>query len=1402
NFNLFYPLGAGQVGYWQGARPDLRAWRFASTYDADGLQADPLFVDMAGADAVTGYDRGAGVDYGADDDFHLQSTVGSYHNGDWLPDAGHSPAIDRGDDADAYDNEPAPDGGYRNLGAYGNTPEASLSPAQYVLVISPNGGEQWAQTSDQTVKWRSDGFAGTIDIHYTPDNGGSWLPLAADVPNVDSWLWENIATPISDQYLIRIEAHDDAGIVDVSDALFAVTVPIAFYYVDDTSDAGDQYTPGFTGDNGNDGLSPSTPMASVWAVLDAYDMNPGDRIFVDTGVYSVTSNILIEYLDSGVTIIGPTVADQHAVLVRGNIAGGNYVFELRDAHYVSIRNLSITNANTGVYIADASTYATLADNVIYDNADYGVYIADSDSSHVTLTGNTFYGTTGNNDTDQEYGVRAYGSSPTVTGNTAYHTPGTDLYGMRFEDIGAGEFTDNTVYNNSHTGLWLRGTDLTVTGNTVHDNVTGMYIDDTHSGTYAQVHGNTVYNNTTGISTDGYDEVFDNEVYGNTSSGIWTGTGDWRLIHDNEVYRNYDGLYLRCGSASDNRVWGQTNVGIRAGYTSVDIDGNVSYGNAYGMYISADYGGVNVRNNLVYDNTYVGIQANSAMAYGTSVEIVNNTVYEPGVPALTIVNDSKNVHLRNNILSSQTSYELYVSDNSQNGFASDYNLFHYDGTGPFLYWQQDWTSQADWFLEIGFDEHSLVVTDPMFVDVDGPDDVLGVAGPGLDASYWDNEDFTGDPVLTRTDFGIDFNWSTGSPGTGVPSDNFSARWEGYVLIPAAGDWTFYSLADNGERFYFGGVGETLDDLDAGDLRIDHWDWDGGAEQSWLAEGLAQGMYPIRYEMHEVNTYAKAHLKWKGPDVDKQVIPRWNLSDVPVLGDFGIDDDLHLQSTHGSYHGGSWLADAADSPGIDAADPSDTFGDEPTPNGDRRNLGAYGNTDEASKSPANYIQVMFPNGSDKLRVGEGEIITWRSGGAVGSVNILFSRDGGGAWETLASGVPDDGDYAWNPSGAPTQLGLIRVEDATDPAVGDNSDSTFALGPAGSDYYLNIPGDPDTGDNEYTNASGHNANSGTHPDFPMASLRALLAAYDLGPGDTVWVDTGTYSLFATVEIGAQDSGMTIRGPVEAGNEAVFDRANREWNVFELRGAEDVTVEHITLTGGNRGLWAGESTLRLTLDHLTARDNKQTGAYLAAGSNDATIVHSTFYGTTGSDNTDQNRGLEVYATGATVDDSDFYHTPGSHGEGLYARDISDITATNNEAWANATGMWVRAANYTVSGNVVHDNTTGMYLDDTNGGTYGEAFGNEAYGNTTGINSDGFDEVYDNDVHDNSGSGIRAGYNDWRTIHDNEVYRNEDGIWLQRGVAEHNRVWGSSVVGIRGAAEDAYIRHNVIYGNTYGVYV
>ena len=76
---------------------------------------------------------------------------------------------------------------------------------------------------------------------------------------------------------------------------------------------------------------------------------------------------------------------------------------------------------------------------------------------------------------------------------------------------------------------------------------------------------------------------------------------------------------------------------------------------------------------------------------------------------------------------------------------------------------------------------------------------------------------------------------------------------------------------------------------------------------------------------------------------------NLNQDPLFVD-AAGGDYHLQSEAGSWHGGAWARDDNTSPCIDAADPATPrTGLEPVPHGGKVNIGAYGNTAQASKTP---------------------------------------------------------------------------------------------------------------------------------------------------------------------------------------------------------------------------------------------------------------------------------------------------------------------------------------------------------------------------------------------------------------------------------------------------------------------
>tara|TARA_B100001245_G_scaffold236403_1_gene227208 strand:+ start:2964 stop:8984 length:6021 start_codon:yes stop_codon:yes gene_type:complete len=62
-------------------------------------------------------------------------------------------------------------------------------------------------------------------------------------------------------------------------------------------------------------------------------------------------------------------------------------------------------------------------------------------------------------------------------------------------------------------------------------------------------------------------------------------------------------------------------------------------------------------------------------------------------------------------------------------------------------------------------------------------------PGLTAEYFQNTSWSGNPVLTRNDPNINFDWGTGSPDPSMSSNNYSARWTGYIAPTETGDYKF-------------------------------------------------------------------------------------------------------------------------------------------------------------------------------------------------------------------------------------------------------------------------------------------------------------------------------------------------------------------------------------------------------------------------------------------------------------------------------------------------------------------------------------------------------------------------------------------------------------------------------------
>ena len=113
----------------------------------------------------------------------------------------------------------------------------------------------------------------------------------------------------------------------------------------------------------------------------------------------------------------------------------------------------------------------------------------------------------------------------------------------------------------------------------------------------------------------------------------------------------------------------------------------------------------------------------------------------------------------------------------------------------------------------------------------------------------------------------------------------------------------------------------------------------------------GGYGIDYmETTELPTIIKYNDVWNNGN---SASDNYN-NTTPGIGDISVDPlfadpgngDFHLKSEYGRWNGSAWVKDDVTSPCIDAGDPSSDYSNEPDYPGGRINMGAYGNTAEAS------------------------------------------------------------------------------------------------------------------------------------------------------------------------------------------------------------------------------------------------------------------------------------------------------------------------------------------------------------------------------------------------------------------------------------------------------------------------
>lgn len=106
---------------------------------------------------------------------------------------------------------------------------------------------------------------------------------------------------------------------------------------------------------------------------------------------------------------------------------------------------------------------------------------------------------------------------------------------------------------------------------------------------------------------------------------------------------------------------------------------------------------------------------------------------------------------------------------------------------------------------------------------------------------------GVPVLVRNESELDHNWGIGSPGSGVPADNFSGRWLRQIDL-SGGVYVIRVTVDDGVRVWVGDK-QVIDNWRDDEVRIIESEGYIGAGRHWL-----------RVEYYERGGDAQLKVEW--------------------------------------------------------------------------------------------------------------------------------------------------------------------------------------------------------------------------------------------------------------------------------------------------------------------------------------------------------------------------------------------------------------------------------------------------------------------------------------------------------------------------------------------------------------
>lgn len=1275
DYNMFWPENGARIGLDARRRlvmNSLSAWQNGWNCDSNSAVLNPAVSDPA-----------AGL-------FYLRSAAGRYdhpNSTNFVADTNTSWAIDAADPARAFSAEVSPNGGRMNLGSHGNTFRASLTVTNTALralqAVSFIDGGQMAVPMN--LRWFARGFATNdlVYLEYSVDDGVNWRLIATNVPATQgSFFWNPDPTNSSPSTRWRVCAQSGPGACSGTPTNFSLRLQPVTYFVNDASTNQDLYCTQ-PGTNTANGLFPNTPMDSVQALLDRYDLEPGDRVLVDTGYYLITNGLRLVSDDNGssnlfVNIIGSrnlagggTVFDRASTNI-GSLVEADPVVDILQMRGIGLSFLTLQGGNSGIAMTRVND-SCISNVVIRDGGLDGIRVVQG--SNFTMNRSVISRMAGRglnllaantvnvlNSIIWSNGITPIagtGSALLTVSNTVLHAFASnrcyallqqdgfiaDYNHYHLEGAARPAIVDGTAVDGMPQWNALTGQDLhTSLGDPLFANA-GAF--DFHPrsplGRYVTSVGDFV------VTNEAYSPLVDAGSPYAAFTNEPSPNGGRRNVgifgHTLEASKGRTNAWLRA-------VTGASGGRAAGAFWLAWLWGNMPATNTVRLEFSYDQGTnwvLITSNQLVSTDQYFWDSeleplANSPVAkWRLTVE---------GTNAVTDETDQT--------FSLNGPFGFYINDNDtlndvytfSIGSSNNLGLFP---TGPkaslrdvLERWDLDGGDTI--YVDTGVYEYST--NDVVFMldgDAGLPNAPVTVIGPDHPTGATFTWPGPGAPLTlvslqgSEVEFGrIKFRGS-GLNTSGTNIHLFQLEFTNAAAVLGGDETTVSNVVMRRGKLSINGRTQDLTRIQAldSDLGISgteitlrnsvayHSGYDtqqvaaaisgksikmfnntvvgrrsavqvNGADASLtmrnnilVADGSDTEAYVIRVDngtlVSDYNNLLGRNGAWIGnTDGSWEKLIYWqrasgqdanSISAEPLFAN-ETGADFHLKSVVGRYVTTGFAPDAVHSPAIDLGAPESTFAAEEDPNGGRINLGAYGNTTEASLSRITpWLQVMTVNDGGVLR--GTNTLRWMAGGLSGgeTVTLVYSPNGGLTWTNIATGLPinqGQGQYTWNTlnmsSSWSALWGVILDSDTN---VYDYTDNQFALRNVAQNFYVN---DAVTNGDVYAAGSiGLATNDGLTPVTPQLSLSTLLATYDVEGGDVIYVDTGTYASTNSIRIIWSRGGDPTNGPLWiwgstnfAAGGSIIDRASTNTNsiAFDIP-ASHVRVRNLTVQSGGRGVY-----------------------------------------------------------------------------------------------------------------------------------------------------------------------------------------------------------------------------------------